>query len=101
MTRIVYVLKGFEYNNLQRVKIVIVYNHSRSPPNKEHEFCVERFRTTYHFLVNLIVLKEKINPKYFDMKLNGWNEVSCLHEKIPDRRYVCLYFITNNKYKHL
>lgn len=43
MSRIVQVLKGFEYYDLQRIELVVVYNYSQRPPKKKYEFCVESF----------------------------------------------------------
>ena len=99
MTRIVYIPREIKYQHLQRIKLVVVFNYIRSPSNIEYEFSVERHRTSYLFLLNLITLRQKIDAKYFTIKLNGWNEVYNLREKIPDKRFLSIYFITNTRFK--
>ena len=99
MSRILYIPREFEYDHLQRVKLIVVYSFNCSAPNKEYEFSVERYRTTYLFLLQLIVMKTKINAQYLTVKLNGWSEIFNLREKIPDKRLLSIYFITNNRYR--
>ena len=98
MSRILYIPNEFEYDHLQRVKLKVIYSFNRCTANKEYEFSVEQHRTTYLFLLQLIVMKTKINAQYFTVKLNGWSEICNLREKIPDRRIISIYFIINNRY---
>ena len=101
MSRIVHVPKGFEYHDVQHIEQVVVYYHYGRPPNKKYEFCIERFCTTYRFLLRLIALKLKVDLRCFDVKLNGWQEVIYLRHTILDRRFVSIYFITNNRYRQV
>lgn len=42
-------------------------------------------------------MNEKIYTKYLYIKINRWNEVYYLYQKIPYRRFLYIYFITNGK----
>ena len=96
MTRILYIPREIEYDQLQRVKLK-VFNYNRTP-TIVYEFCVERQRTTYLFLMNFIVLRTKISAHCFTVKLNGWNEIYNLRQNIPDRRVLSIYFILKSRF---
>ena len=61
LSRILYIPREFEYDHLQWVKLKVIYSFNCSPDNKEYEFSVECHCTTYLFLLQLVVMKTKIN----------------------------------------